>query len=375
MAPPTAPASLDVDVAAEAAVPVKPAAAAPATTGPPPPRAAATGEAAGDAGAVAELLAGLRAEAPLPKTVPCSFLYDAAGSRLYDAITALDAYYPYRAEEDLLIAHGPAIGAALPADAILVELGCGSATKTGGLVAAVAAARGPAGAAGTTFVGIDCSADFLENARANVAAAVPGLPPQGIETICARYLDGAAAARAAHPAPAKLAFLWLGSSIGNLAPSAAKAFVAELFAIGGGPGACCLLLCTDLWKDEARLRAAYDDTDGVTAAFIRNGLAHALACLPGGVEAAAAAGVPPERWAYEVEVNQQRTQVEMYLRCPAPIPVGGVAPGVGFASGERILMEVSRKFTPAAVAELADAAGVAVRGTWASADYAMQLLG
>jgi L-histidine Nalpha-methyltransferase len=365
MSPPTAlaPASPDVAAAAAAAaVPLKPA--HPAR---PPP----TGEAAADAGAVSELLTGLRS--PKTKTVPCSFLYDGPGSRLYDAITALPEYYPYVAEEELLKAHGRAIGAALPADAILVELGCGSATKTAGLLASIAAARGPDGRASTRFVGIDCSADFLENARANVSAGPEGLPVENVETICARYLDGARAARAAHPS-ARLAFLWLGSSIGNLAPADARAFVADLFAIGGGPGRCALLLCTDLWKDEARLRAAYDDSQGVTAAFIRNGLAHALACLPGGSEAAAEAGAPAEEWAYEVDVNAGATQVEMYLRCPAPIPCGAIAPGVGFEAGERILMEVSRKFTAAAVAELAAGAGVRVAGSWASGDYAMQLL-
>ena len=336
------------------------------------PRPPATGEAAGDASAVASLLSGLTTRPPGLKTVPCSFLYDGEGSRLYDQITELAAYYPYRAEEVLLAAHGDAIGAALPGDAILVELGCGSATKTGALVAAVARAR-PGGPAATRYVGIDCSADFLVNARANVTAAVPGLPSENVETVCALYLDGARQARSLHPT-STLAFLWLGSSIGNLAPAAAAAFVSELFVIGGGPGKCCLLLCTDLWKDAARLRAAYDDDQKVTASFIRNGLTHALACLPGGLEAASAAGAHPASWEYEVLINEKNTQVEMCLACPADVPAGAVAPGVGFKKGERVLMEVSRKFTPAAVADLAAAAGVSVLGTWASADYGIQLL-
>lgn len=354
--------------------PMRPAAAEEEKAGHATPRPPPTGEAAGDAGAVASLLAGLRSAPPAIKTVPCSFLYDGPGSRLYDAITDLAAYYPYRAEADLLAAHGGAIGAALPADAVLVELGCGSATKTGALVAAAAAAR-PGGAAATAYVGIDCSADFLANARANVAAAVPGLPAGNVETVCALYLDGARAVRGMHPT-STLAFLWLGSSIGNLAPDAAAAFVTELFAIGGGPGRCCLLLCTDLWKEAGRLRAAYDDDEGVTAAFIRNGLSHALACLPGGLEAAAAAGARPDAWQYEVLINEGATQVEMRLACPAPagIAAGAIAPGVGFAPGEQVLMEVSRKFTPASVDALAAAAGVGVVARWSSEDYGIQLL-
>ena len=72
------------------------------------------------------------------QTIPCSFLYDGPGSALYDAITDLEAYYPYDAELELLNSQSDAIAAAIPENAVLVELGCGSATKTPRLLSAVA---------------------------------------------------------------------------------------------------------------------------------------------------------------------------------------------------------------------------------------------
>ena len=70
-------------------------------------------------------------------------------------------------------------------------------------------------------------------------------------------MEGAKAAREMHPT-APLLFLWLGSSVGNLDEADAVAFVADLFA-AAGPNTQ-LLLCTDLWKEEAPLKAAYDDS-------------------------------------------------------------------------------------------------------------------
>lgn len=313
---------------------------------------------------MAALIAGLAAKPTGKKMLPCSFLYDAAGSALYDAITELEEYYPYKAELNLLATHAASIVAALPKGAVLVELGCGSAAKTGTLVAALAEARGSREA---RYVGIDCSPDFLRAAEANLAAAAPGA---SIQTVCCLYEAAGAAAAALHPG-APLVFLWLGSSVGNLPPADAAALMAGCMA-AGGPGSA-VLLATDLWKEAARLRAAYDDASKVTAAFMRNGLAHALACLPGATAAARDAGAAPAAWPYEAAVEERTTSVRMFLTCPAAFAVPGGA-GIAFAAGERMLMETSRKFTPDAVDALATAAGAAVAARWASPDYALQLL-
>lgn len=392
------------------------------------------GEASGDADAVAELVAGLEGEAL--KTVPCSFLYDGPGSALYDAITDLEAYYPYGAETRLLDAQSDAIASAIPENAVLVELGCGSATKTPRLLAAVARKNEEKRNGNRVrYAGIDVSADFLANARANVMAS-GAVADADVETFCNRYLEGAAAARAAHRGE-DLCFLWLGSSVGNLDAGSAAAFVRELFAAaassdggkeeeeGNKGGKTQLLLCTDLWKDERRLRAAYDDDKGVTAAFMRNGLRHALACVEvlepekeegkrdatstatattataattTALRVAAAAGAAPAAWRYEVDVNPVDEQVEMYLVCPAAFELrilkkkkneseekesgdddSSAAAAVSssvvrFAKGERVLMEVSRKYTLERIEALAASSGVRLAGRWVTEDYGIQLL-
>ena len=408
---------------------------------------------------------------PNQQTIPCSFLYDGPGSALYDAITDLEAYYPYRAETRLLDSQSDAIAAAIPPNAVLVELGCGSATKTPRLLSAVArknknkneksneSGEGSASSPAVRYAGIDVSADFLANARLNVTAS-GDVADADVETFCLRYLEGAAAARAAHRGE-DLCFLWLGSSVGNLDAGSAAAFVRELFEAasaesaesataesadsegnvveggkegGKGKGKTQLLLCTDLWKDEARLRAAYDDDRGVTAAFMRNGLRHALACVEvleeedgsksdaatststataaaattakttTALRVAAAAGAAPAAWRYEVDVNPSDEQVEMYLVCPSAFELrivskkekkeeskedkesGGDGDGGGdssaagpvsvvrFAKGERVLMEVSRKYTLARVEALAASSGVRLAGRWVTEDYGIQLL-
>jgi len=344
----------------------------------------------------------------------------------------------------LLESQAAAIADAIPQNAVLVELGCGSATKTPRLLSAVAASRKKEGKGKVRYAGIDVSADFLENARANVTAS-GDVDDSNVETFCNRYLEGAAAARAAHEGE-DLCFLWLGSSVGNLDSGSAAAFVRELFEAassakiegeaasasaaaksenggeengqGSKRGKTQLLLCTDLWKDEQRLRDAYDDDRGVTAAFMRNGLRHALACVEvfdenekksdgngktstssttTALRVAAAAGAAPADWRYEVVVNPAEQQVEMYLVCPAAFELR--IPGkekkeeakdddgekteteetpasvvLRFEKGERILMEVSRKYTLERIEALAASSGVRLAGRWVTADYGIQLL-
>ena len=53
-------------------------------------------------GAYSGLLDALRRS---PKQLPCSYLYDAAGSELYERITELDEYYPFRTEQAMLRQH------------------------------------------------------------------------------------------------------------------------------------------------------------------------------------------------------------------------------------------------------------------------------
>lgn len=85
---------------------------------------------------LAELKAGLSLS---PKHIPCGYLYDDKGSQLYEEITKLEEYYPFKTEKELLSKHATEIVSSVPTGSIVVELGCGNAEKTSVLLHALIA--------------------------------------------------------------------------------------------------------------------------------------------------------------------------------------------------------------------------------------------
>ena len=73
------------------------------------------------------------------KALPPKYFYDALGSKLFEAITLLEEYYPTRAEREILERYAGEIVSRLPSPIELVELGSGSAEKTRVLIAAILA--------------------------------------------------------------------------------------------------------------------------------------------------------------------------------------------------------------------------------------------
>ncbi|DBA68320.1 TPA: hypothetical protein ACH3X2_013633 [Trebouxia sp. C0005] len=305
---------------------------------------------------VADLKAGLLLS---PKHIPCGYLYDDKGSQLYEEITKLDEYYPFKAEKDLLNQHAAEVVNSIPAGSILVELGCGTAEKTSVLLHALIARDG---ASNVHFLGIDVSMEALYMARTNVMKQCPQLSSKSIEMVCADYLEGLKQARARHPT-AMLCVLWLGSSVGNLKPHEAVGFFQSVQQ-SSGPNTQ-IFLCTDLWKDAKTLHAAYCDSQGVTEAFIKNGMTHALHAVGVGAQA------DPACWLYDVVINPVDRRVEMWL--VANEDVKGVCDSVDIHKGERILMEMSRKFTLKDIRQLAFQSNFYVQDTWRNAKYSMQM--
>jgi dimethylhistidine N-methyltransferase len=311
---------------------------------------------------IAELEAGLRsASPPNLKRVPVKYLYDTLGSDLYEQITELEEYYPYMEEKNLLDAHAEDIISHLPKGAVVVELGCGDGSKTSILLNAIARRDGPSS---VHFVGIDVSGGALIQAERNLQNFCPEIPTANLEFIEAEYFSGLTEAHKRHPDKC-MCMLWLGSSVGNFTFPEAADFLAKLKIAAGEDSV--LLLCTDLWKNPAVLHLAYDDPKGVTEKFILNGMAHALRSLNH-----PAAEHAMQSFKYDCVVNEDLRQVEMWVI--AKESVENVLPGVNFCAGERILMEISRKFTPQDITGLAKDAGMCVQATWASTRYSIQLL-
>jgi dimethylhistidine N-methyltransferase len=288
----------------------------------------------------ADVFAGLSAAR---KSLPAKWFYDARGSDLFEAICDLPEYYPTRQESALLRRIAPELAARIPQGANLVELGSGASTKTRRLLDAA-----PQVAVYTPF---DISPSALAAAAEAIARDYPQLvvnPLVGDFSI-ARDLPVLGDGRP------HVGF-FPGSTIGNFAPDEAVALLRRVKALLGS-GAM-FIVGVDLAKDAETLIAAYNDAEGVTAAFNLNMLARINAELDGDFDLAA--------FAHRAVWNSMEGRIEMHLE--ALIPVSAKIAGGHFelVQGETIHTENSYKFTEARFADLAARAGWRVARLWVS---------
>ena len=199
-----------------------------------------------------------------PKTLCPWLFYDAEGSRLFEEITELDEYYVTRTERAILQEHADEMlacaagyGGTAARDLTLIELGAGTASKTGLLLKA-AVRRQEA----VTYYAIDVSETALDEAKQRIAEDIPGVT---VETRVGDYTDGLGQIEANGT---RRLVLYIGSSMGNFEPGAAHHLLRDLRK-QLAPGDM-LLLGVDLVKDIATLIAAYDDAKGVTGEFNKN---------------------------------------------------------------------------------------------------------
>jgi L-histidine N-alpha-methyltransferase len=287
---------------------------------------------------LADALAGLSASR---KTLPCKWLYDAEGARLFEAITRLPEYYPTRTETRILRECGAEIAKAVGPGTTVVEFGPGDGAKAVLLLGALAR---PA-----AYLPVDIAPEWLEAAASRVAAAFPGLPVRAVVADFSRpfALPGGAAREA------RLGF-FPGSTIGNFEPEEAVGFLRRSRA-ALGPGAR-MLLGADLVKERAVLEAAYDDAAGVTAAFNLNLLAR--------LNREAGADFDPAGFRHRAVWNAAAERIEMHLvslRAQA-VRLGGRT--IRFAAGETIHTENSHKYRPERLRALAAAAGWRAGRMW-----------
>jgi len=284
----------------------------------------------------AELVAGLLA--PVAFTSP-KYLYDALGSRLFEAITELPEYYPTRTEAAIFKAHAPAMAALQPTAATLVDLGAGNCAKAAALFETFAPAR---------YVAIDISVDFLRQALGSWQAQYPALPMLGVGMDFSSTL---ALPPQAGDGPKVL--FYPGSSIGNFTPEDALVFLQQARRACDGGG---LLIGVDLLKPRPLLEAAYDDALGVTAAFNRNLLLHLNPLIGSDFQLA--------DWQHVAFFNETASRIEMHLEALRAVHVRWPGGERHFAPGERIHTENSYKWRQADFAQLLQAAGFSSTRAW-----------
>jgi L-histidine N-alpha-methyltransferase len=299
-----------------------------------------------------------------PKRLPCRWLYDEVGSRLFEQICAVPEYYVPRAERSILEAHAGDIAAALPPGATLVELGSGNAAKTRLLIEAFLA-RAPGR---VRYIPIDISPSMLVASSRDLLADYPRLDITGI---AGTYEEGLVHLSSLHEKLGDVPrlILWLGSNVGNFGRAEAAAFMREIRRDMRPDDR--FLLGVDLRKDPAILALAYDDPAGVTARFSLNFLARINRELEGEFDLA------DFRHRAVYDAADGRVGIYLVARRAHRVAIGALDITVSFAAGEAIHTEDSYKYDDGEIAALAGASGFDVVERWTDPEvrFASVLLG
>jgi dimethylhistidine N-methyltransferase len=297
-----------------------------------------------------------------PRSLLPWMFYDSEGSRLFECITTLPEYYPTRTERDILARYAEAIITATGSDYSqalrLLELGAGTAAKTGILLKAASRLREE-----VIYLPVDVSPDALDAACDSIGCLLPEVQ---LRPLLANYVT--------HPPKLKrfegtTLAMYIGSSIGNFSPQEARAILGNLRSeLRAGDA---LLLGTDMVKDETTLVRAYDDRDGVTAAFNLNVL-HRLNRELG-------ANFDTGCFRHRAVWNRAESRIEMHLESTRDqsVEIPAAELSVQFAAFETIHTENSYKFTRKTLGALLDDAGFTVERTWTDPRqwYALTLAG
>jgi L-histidine N-alpha-methyltransferase len=289
-----------------------------------------------------------------PKELPPKWFYDDHGCALFDEITRLPEYYPTETERSILGAEAPAIVAASGADSI-VELGSGTSDKTRTLLDAFSAAGRL-----HRFIPFEVNEATVRTAAADIAAEYPGVAVHAVVGDFERHLSSI-------PQEGRRMVAFLGSTIGNFAPADRKSFLAEL--AGNLRSGDSLLLGTDLVKDVARLEAAYDDSEGVTAEFNRNVLRVVNR------ELAADFDLSAFRHRAFFDTDEEWIEMRLVSLRDQQVTIGALDLPVSFDRDEELRTEISAKFRREGVAAELAAAGLRLQRwmTDPAGDFALSL--
>ena len=292
------------------------------------------------------------------KWLPCRFFYDRCGSELFERICALPEYYLTRTEHAILERFAGEIVAAAGQEVAVVEFGSGSSVKTRLLLEA-ALRRRPQ----LHYSPIDISADFL---RSSALALLNDFPGLRVTAIAAEYHDGIAVLP---DVGLPRLILFLGSSIGNFTHEEARAFLTHVRESMRPEDR--LLIGIDLVKARQCIEAAYNDSQGVTAAFNRNLLTR--------INRELGADIQVDAFAHSAPFVEAESRIEMHLVCGRShrAYVDAVEMTFQFHQGEIVHTENSHKYSLGAFAALCHSAGLSVHRRWTddSEWFALLLVG
>ena len=291
------------------------------------------------------------------KSLPTRLLYDERGSELFERITKTPEYYPTRTEAAIMRRYADRMAELIGPGAMLVEFGSGNSSKTRILLNHVEDLA--------AYVPIDISREHLLESAQRIARDHDDIE---VLPVCADYEQPYRLPVPELPVNHRVMY-FPGSTIGNFHPDGAVAFMREIrerVVEGGSRGA--FLVGVDLKKDRRKLEAAYNDAEGVTAAFNLNLLLH--------INAETGADFDLDHYRHVAFYNETAGRVEMHLESLADHTVTIGSREILIAEGERIWTESSYKYAVEEFAGLAERAGFAIHTVWTDRDrlFSVQFL-
>jgi L-histidine Nalpha-methyltransferase len=279
------------------------------------------------------------------KSLSPKYFYDDLGSELFEKICELPEYYPTRTETWILGQYADEI-IETTGCCQLIELGSGSSTKTQFLLDAYQKK-----AEACKYIPIDVSGGILKNSVKYLQQKYPdfsihgllGTYEQALSHLEVNYLQS------------RMLFFF-GSSMGNFSPIECERFLQQVVRTLQ-PGDY-FLLGIDLQKPIDILEAAYNDNQGVTAAFNLNMLSHLNWRFQGNFNT--------DFFTHQAVYNDNDAQIEMYLHCHEnhQVSLDSLDLQVSFQAGESILTEISRKFDLATIQTDLQNQGLNIIKTW-----------
>lgn len=280
-----------------------------------------------------------------PKALPTRFLYDDAGSELFERITALPEYYPTRTETEILRMRGGEIIEAAGYDLAMVEFGSGSSIKTRILIEAALIKQ-----KSLSYTPIDISEGFLRETAESLTQRYDAL---SVTALAAEYFD-AISHLPAHSGPRLIMFL--GSNIGNLTHAEANDFLKRIR--GAMHPQDRILLGVDQVKEPQIIEAAYNDRAGVTAEFNKNLLRRLNRELN-------ATFVPTAfRHHAPYDTRFERVEMRLYSLMNQVVAIHDLNESVELADGEYIHTEWSHKYSPTSFSALIHGTGLTIQDLW-----------
>ncbi len=281
-----------------------------------------------------------------PKRLSPKYFYDEEGSKLFEEICDLPEYYPTRTEHSIIEARTPDIAELAGPEAVLIEFGSGSSTKTRAIIEAFLARFGR-----LHYIPVDISKTMLTDSAHALLRNYENLRVTGVVS------DYVTALQLLNDQKIKNRFIiFLGSSIGNFTKNEARDFLRRVRDTMQPNDH--FLLGMDMVKSEETLLAAYDDVQGVTAAFNMNLLTRINRELGGSFDLT--------KFRHKILFNPEESRIEMHLESTVKqeVAIHGISRTINFEQGETIHTENSYKFSKEQIRTMVQASGFELEKTW-----------